>query len=189
MSAAHSEGGAWNDRVVVVTGGNSGIGRAFVERLAAEGAKVVACGRNEVTLKELQSQNPAIAAFRCDITARRDVLALAKIIQKRYGKLDVLINNAGSSPQAHCAASSMPDTIRTTAPASLTSIAGAADAARATGAGSGTSVMIGTKSGLQSLSTLPLHSPCFGMLHVASRMPAANKPANAAPPQTHGLPE
>src|SRR5580692_4296318 len=45
-------------------------------------------------------------------------------------------------------ASSMPGTTRTTAPASLTSIAGAADAARATGAGSGTSVMIGTKSGV-----------------------------------------
>jgi uncharacterized oxidoreductase len=99
MSAAHSEGGAWNDRVVVVTGGNSGIGRAFVERLAAEGAKVVACGRNEVTLRELQSQNPAIAAFRCDITARQDVLALAKTIQDRYGKLDVLINNAGIMEQ------------------------------------------------------------------------------------------
>jgi short-subunit dehydrogenase involved in D-alanine esterification of teichoic acids len=55
-------------------------------------AKVVACGRNEVTLQELQSRNPAIAAFRCDITARQDVLALAKTIHDRYGKLDVLTN-------------------------------------------------------------------------------------------------
>ena len=70
MPPAHPEGGAWRDRVVVVTGGNSGIGRAFVERLAAEGARVIVCGRNETTLQELQNHNPGIEAFRCDITVR-----------------------------------------------------------------------------------------------------------------------
>jgi uncharacterized oxidoreductase len=99
MPAAHPEGGAWRDRAVVVTGGNSGIGQAFVERLAAGGAKVIVCGRNEITLQELQNQNPGIVAFRCDITVRQDVLALAKSIQDRYGKLDVLINNAGIMEQ------------------------------------------------------------------------------------------
>jgi uncharacterized oxidoreductase len=109
MSAAYSEGGAWSDRVVLVTGGNSGIGAAFVERLAANGAKVVACGRNEITLQELQNQNPAIVAFRCDITARQDVLALAKAIQDRYGKLDVLINNAGIMEQVDLLKESVSD--------------------------------------------------------------------------------
>ena len=99
MPAEHPEGGAWRDRAVVVTGGNSGIGRAFVERLVAGGAKVIVCGRNEITLQELQNQNPGIMAFRCDITVRQDVLALAKSIQDRYGKLDVLINNAGIMEQ------------------------------------------------------------------------------------------
>jgi uncharacterized oxidoreductase len=95
MITTYSERRDWRDRVVVVTGGNSGIGRAFVERLATDGAKVIACGRNETTLRDLQVGNPAIQAFRCDITLRRDVLALAAAIQDRHGKLDVLINNAG----------------------------------------------------------------------------------------------
>jgi uncharacterized oxidoreductase len=99
MTAAHPEGNAWRDRVVLVTGGNSGIGRAFVERLAADGAKVIVCGRNEITLQDLQNQNPAIVPFRCDITVRQEVLALAKSIRDRYGKLDVLINNAGIMEQ------------------------------------------------------------------------------------------
>ena len=95
MAATRSEGGAWSGRVVAVTGGNSGIGRAFVERLSGYGAKVIACGRNEITLQELQNKNPTIEAFRCDISVRQDVLALAMAIKDRYGKLDVLINNAG----------------------------------------------------------------------------------------------
>jgi uncharacterized oxidoreductase len=99
MTAAHPEGNAWRDRVVLVSGGNSGIGRTFVERLAAGGAKVIVCGRNEITLQDLQNQNPAIVPFRCDITVRQEVLALAKSIQDRYGRLDVLINNAGIMEQ------------------------------------------------------------------------------------------
>jgi uncharacterized oxidoreductase len=95
MAATRSDGGAWTGRIVAVTGGNSGIGRAFVERLSGYGAKVLACGRNEVTLQELQNYDPAIETFRCDISVRQDVLALAVAIKDRYGRLDVLINNAG----------------------------------------------------------------------------------------------
>jgi uncharacterized oxidoreductase len=99
MAATHSDGRAWIDRVVAVTGGNSGIGRAFVERIAGYGAKVVACGRNEVTLQELQSKDPTIESVRCDITVPQDVFALATAIQDRFGRLDVLINNAGIMEQ------------------------------------------------------------------------------------------
>ena len=95
MATTYSERRDWRDRVVLVTGGNSGIGRAFVERLATDGAKVIACGRNEATLATLQNQTPTIEAVRCDITVRQDVLALATSIQDRHGRLDVLINNAG----------------------------------------------------------------------------------------------
>jgi uncharacterized oxidoreductase len=85
----------WRDRIVLVTGGNSGIGRAFVEQFVAAKARVIACGRNEATLQELRTQNPGIRTFRCDIAVSEDVLALTTAMQHDYGKLDVLINNAG----------------------------------------------------------------------------------------------
>jgi hypothetical protein len=66
-------------------------------------------------------------------------------------------------------ASSMPDTMRTTAPASLTSIAGAADAARATGAGRGASVVIGTKSG--AAAPVVLIATVVVFWHAARRQP------------------
>jgi uncharacterized oxidoreductase len=99
MTALHSKGEPWRGRVVVVTGGTSGIGRAFVIRLAAEGAKVIACARNERALRDLQTRYPAIEVFRCDVTARMDVLALREAIRERHGRIDVLINNAGIMEQ------------------------------------------------------------------------------------------
>ena len=96
MAILRSDGRAWRDRVVVVTGGTSGIGREFALRLAAQGAKVVACARNEVALRELHTRCPQIEAIRCDVTVTSDVLALEAAIQDRYGRVDVLINNAGT---------------------------------------------------------------------------------------------
>jgi uncharacterized oxidoreductase len=83
----------------VVTGGTSGIGREFALRLAAEGAKVLACARNDVALRELHTRCPQIEAIRCDVTVTSDVLALEAAIQERYGRVDVLINNAGIMEQ------------------------------------------------------------------------------------------
>ena len=99
MAILRSYGRAWRDRVVVVTGGTSGIGREFALRLAAEGAKVIACARNEVALRELHTRFPQIEAIRCDVTVTPDVLALEAAIQDRYGRVDVLINNAGIMEQ------------------------------------------------------------------------------------------
>jgi short-subunit dehydrogenase involved in D-alanine esterification of teichoic acids len=99
MTALHSKGKPWRGRIVVVTGGTPGIGRAFVVRLAAEGAKVIACARNEMALRELQAQHPTIEVLRCDVTARMDVLALKEAILDCHGRVDVLINNAGIMEQ------------------------------------------------------------------------------------------
>ena len=79
----------------MVTGGTSGIGRQFAIWFAAEGAKVLACGRNDVALRKLQTEHPTIEAVQCDITARPNVLALVETIRDRYAMLDVLVNNAG----------------------------------------------------------------------------------------------
>jgi uncharacterized oxidoreductase len=95
MIAHRPDGRAWRDRVVVVTGGTSGIGREFAVRLAAEGARVIACARNEVALRELRTRCPAIEVFRCDVAVRADVLALEAFVRDRHGRADVLINNAG----------------------------------------------------------------------------------------------
>ena len=99
MTILRSDGRAWRDRVVVVTGGTSGIGREFAVRLAAEGAKVIACARNAVALHELHTHCPQIEAIRCDVTVAPDVLALEAAIQDLYGRVDVLINNAGIMEQ------------------------------------------------------------------------------------------
>jgi uncharacterized oxidoreductase len=95
VTDARSARGPWHGRIVVVTGATSGIGRQFAIRFAAEGAKVLACGRNDVALGKLQTEHPTIDVLRCDITARPNVLALVEAICDRYGKLDVLVNNAG----------------------------------------------------------------------------------------------
>ena len=95
MKTTTDEIGSFDDRVVVVTGGTSGIGREFVAYLASAGAHVIACGRNEAALHELQSQHPAVQAVRCDVTSQGDLAALEATIRDRYSKLDVLINNAG----------------------------------------------------------------------------------------------
>ena len=95
MTHARSGGGPWRDRTVVVTDGTSGIGRQFAIHFAAEGTKVIACGRNHTALRKLQTEDPAIEAVQCDITVRSNVLALVETIRDRYGLLDVLVNNAG----------------------------------------------------------------------------------------------
>jgi uncharacterized oxidoreductase len=99
MTVARPESGAWSDRVVVVTGGTSGIGRELAIRLATEGAKVIACGRNETALRELQTHYPKIEVHRCDVSVGSDVLTLAQAIRDRHGRLDVLMNNAGIMEQ------------------------------------------------------------------------------------------
>ncbi|MGA9014676.1 MAG: SDR family NAD(P)-dependent oxidoreductase, partial [Acetobacteraceae bacterium] len=95
MTDARSGGGPWRDRTIVVTGGSSGIGRQFAVHFAAEGAKVIACGRNDIALRELRTEHPTIETVQCDITVRQNVLALVETIRDRYGMLDVLVNNAG----------------------------------------------------------------------------------------------
>ncbi|WP_316862173.1 SDR family oxidoreductase [uncultured Cohaesibacter sp.] len=86
------------DKVAIVTGGGNGIGRGITERLVDEGAKVVIVGRTENTLVETASQSNDISYKLADISKTEDVTRLLKDVVDQYGRLDVLVNNAGMAP-------------------------------------------------------------------------------------------
>lgn len=84
-------------KVAIVTGGTSGIGEATVRRFAAEGAKVVIAGRTEDKGEALAAElGDAVAFRRTDVTHEAEVAALVDAAVERFGRLDVLFNNAGA---------------------------------------------------------------------------------------------
>jgi NAD(P)-dependent dehydrogenase (short-subunit alcohol dehydrogenase family) len=90
----------FRDRVVVITGGASGIGRALGERFAAEGARVVLADierdQLEWTAEELgKGAADEVAGITVDVTDPASVEALAAAVYERFGAVHVLINNAG----------------------------------------------------------------------------------------------
>lgn len=84
-------------RVVVVTGAAAGIGRAVARRFAREGAKVAAWDVSEAAdlVAELESLGGEAFASRVDVTDRAAVEAAAAAVVERWGRYDVLVNNAG----------------------------------------------------------------------------------------------
>ncbi|MEG1516145.1 MAG: SDR family oxidoreductase [Clostridia bacterium] len=89
------------NKVCVVTGGTSGIGRSTVERFIEEGAKVVFCGRRkdrgEKAVREIEAKGYSgqVRFFPCDISKEGEVKALAEYVKKEFGNCEVLFNNAG----------------------------------------------------------------------------------------------
>jgi 3-oxoacyl-[acyl-carrier protein] reductase len=89
-----------NDKIVLVTGASRGIGRAIARAVAAEGATVVINYNHSETdalglAEELRSQGLKAETFRADVSVEADVQALFKSMRERFGRLDVLVNNAG----------------------------------------------------------------------------------------------
>jgi len=87
------------DKVIIVTGGAQGIGRAYALGMADEGAKLVIADINleaaEVTAKDIQGKGQEALALRTDVSSTRDTEAMAKKTAARFGRIDVLVNNAG----------------------------------------------------------------------------------------------
>ena len=90
------------DKVVIITGASSGLGEATAHRLAKNGAKLMLAARREDRLQELVAkiqQDGGTAKYQVtDVSDRSQVEALAKATQQAYGKIDVLVNNAGIMP-------------------------------------------------------------------------------------------
>ena len=95
----------FTERVVIVTGGARGIGRGITERFLAAGADVVICGRNEP--EDLPAADGRTAVFvAADVRDPADVDKVVAEAVDRFGRLDVLVNNAGGSPPADSATAS-----------------------------------------------------------------------------------
>jgi len=91
---------SFHDQVVLVTGGSKGIGRAISRAFAQMGAQVVInYGHDEETArqseKEVQEAGGKAIAWKADITLKEDVDRMFKEVLDRFGRLDVLVNNAG----------------------------------------------------------------------------------------------
>jgi len=89
-------------KVVVITGGSDGIGKALVELYLNKGAKVATCARNYQKLYQLQSANTGKPLFihATDVSKEIDCKGFIDAVIKEFGTIDILINNAGVSMRA-----------------------------------------------------------------------------------------
>jgi 2-hydroxycyclohexanecarboxyl-CoA dehydrogenase len=87
--------GTLEDKIAIVTGAGQGIGRAIADKLAAQGATVVVTDLDEANAKQAAAGLPGAVAIRADVTDRHDVQAAVDRVMQQFGRVDVLVNNAG----------------------------------------------------------------------------------------------
>ncbi|HSP56208.1 MAG TPA: SDR family NAD(P)-dependent oxidoreductase [Dehalococcoidia bacterium] len=89
----------FRDRIAVVTGAASGIGKAMAERFAAEGMKVVMADVEapalEAAARELEDKGAAVTPYRADVSKAEDIEGMAKRVFDEFGRVDLLCNHAG----------------------------------------------------------------------------------------------
>jgi short-subunit dehydrogenase len=92
----------FQDKVVVITGGSDGIGKALIETLIPLGAKVATCGRSHDKLYKLQMEysHVMLHAVACDVSKEGECRRFIESTIETFGRIDVLINNAGISMRA-----------------------------------------------------------------------------------------
>jgi NAD(P)-dependent dehydrogenase (short-subunit alcohol dehydrogenase family) len=88
------------DKVAVITGGANGIGQAFAQRLAQDGAHIAIADRQPAdgTVKLVHEAGREGAAFDCDVSSEESVKQLAANVRQRFGRCDILVNCAGVFP-------------------------------------------------------------------------------------------
>jgi len=91
-----------NNKIALITGGSRGIGKAIALGFSEAGAKVIVAARTQNLLEEVLAEMRAKGgdglAVLCDLKNDQDILSLIKKTVDRYGRLDVLVNNAATSP-------------------------------------------------------------------------------------------
>ena len=87
----------FNDKVIVITGGSDGIGRALIDALIPLGAKIATCARNYDKLYNLQLEYPNILlhTMACDVSNENDCKRFIVSTIEVFGHIDILVNNAG----------------------------------------------------------------------------------------------
>jgi NAD(P)-dependent dehydrogenase (short-subunit alcohol dehydrogenase family) len=92
-----------NDRVAVITGASSGIGRATAEAFAAKGARVVLAARRQDELDslvaEIEARGGTAIAIKTDVSVAKDVERMVARVMEAFGRLDYAVNNAGIEGQ------------------------------------------------------------------------------------------
>lgn len=94
--------GEFDGKVAIVTGGGTGIGLAAAQRLATDGAAVVLCSNDDISLDlaeyEMQTAGRRVVAFNADVSLRADVEALVAFAIESFGALDIVVNAAAIQP-------------------------------------------------------------------------------------------
>jgi short-subunit dehydrogenase len=93
---------SFSHKVIVITGASSGIGKALAEEALERGAKVAVCARNLEKLKEAfgHTNSPDLLLFATDVSKEADCQLFIESVLRQWGRVDVLINNAGISMRA-----------------------------------------------------------------------------------------
>lgn len=89
-----------HNKIALITGGNSGIGRATAKRFVEEGALVAITGRNQTTLDETVAElgTHRVTAFKADAASPAEMKQVLAAVKAKHGRLDVLFLNAGIAP-------------------------------------------------------------------------------------------
>ena len=95
----------FSGRVVLVTGGGKGIGKGIAETFLAAGARVIICGRSEPDYLP-ESEGHQATFIHCDVREFEQIDKCLAQVKEHFGRLDVLINNAGGAPYAEAATAS-----------------------------------------------------------------------------------